>query len=151
MEWYEYYMNIAKEVAKKSKDPSSKVGCVIVDKENKPISFGFNGFVSKCDEEMMSTERPLKYYLTVHAEMNALIFAKKDLEGCIVYTTHAPCENCLKHLLQAKVRSIYYDCPGIMKERGTDVEKEAITRLILSTKATVVNVNTGYEYYKEIN
>ena len=143
-------MNIAMEVAKKSKDPSSKVGCVIVDKENRLVSTGFNGFVSKCDEQMMTIERPLKYHFTIHAEMNALIFARENLFGCTVYTTHGPCDNCLKHLLQAGIRTIIYDDPIIMQQRGTDDQKNAITRLILSTEATVVNINNNYDYYKEL-
>ena len=152
VKWAEYYMNIAKEVAKKSKDPSSKVGCVIVDIDNRPVSFGFNGFISKCDEQMMTVDRPLKYLLTVHAEMNALILSKENnLEGCTVYTTHGPCSNCLKHLLQAKVRTIIYNDPGIIQKRGSEDEKNAITRLILSTEATVVNINNHKDYYKEIN
>lgn len=150
MEWHEYFMNITKEVAKKSKDPSSKVGCLIVDRENRVVSQGFNGFVSGCDEKMMTFERPLKYHQIIHAEMNALLFAKQDLEGCTVYTTHGPCDNCLKHLLQAKVRTIIYDDPGIIKERGTADQKNAITRLILSTDANVVNINTHKDYYIEI-
>lgn len=38
----EYFINIAREVAKKSKDPSTKVGCVIVDENHRPVSFGYN-------------------------------------------------------------------------------------------------------------
>ena len=43
--WDEYFINIAEQVAKKSKDPSTKTGCVIVDSKNRPVSFGYNGFV----------------------------------------------------------------------------------------------------------
>ena len=63
--WHEYFINIAKEVAKKSKDPSSQVGCVIVTNDNRPVSFGYNGFVSGCDEGHMTFERPLKYNLII--------------------------------------------------------------------------------------
>ncbi len=41
--WDQYFMNIANEVAKRSKDPSTQVGCVIVDSDHRPISFGYNG------------------------------------------------------------------------------------------------------------
>ena len=44
--WDHYFMNIANEVAKRSKDPSTQVGCVIVDEERRPISFGYNGFIA---------------------------------------------------------------------------------------------------------
>jgi hypothetical protein len=43
--WNEYFIEIAKVTAKRSKDPSTQTGCVIVDKNNRPISFGYNGFI----------------------------------------------------------------------------------------------------------
>ena len=40
-----YFINIADEVATRSKDPSTQVGAVIVDEKHRPISFGYNGFL----------------------------------------------------------------------------------------------------------
>lgn len=151
MDWHEYFNNIVKEVSKKSKDTSTKVGCYIVNRENEPVSSGFNGWVSGCNEKLMTWERPLKYEMVIHAEMNALIFAKQSLKGCKVFITHGPCANCLKHLLQSGIREIYYNCPGIMRDRGSDLEKKAVKRLILSTDAIVLNVNNGTPYIDELN
>ncbi len=147
--WNEYFLNIAAEVAKKSKDPSSKVGCVIVTQDNRPVSFGYNGFVSGCDEEFMTTERPMKYLLTIHAEMNALIFAERSIRGCKAYVTHGPCDNCLKHLLQAGIIEIIYSDPGILKERGTVEQKEAIQRLLRGFPIKCHNAN-GTDYLEEL-
>ena len=36
--WDEYFMEIAETVALKSKDPSSKMGCVIVDPKKRVVS-----------------------------------------------------------------------------------------------------------------
>lgn len=108
MRWDEYFINIAKVVALKSKDPSTKVGAVIADSDNKPVSFGFNGFLAGANESFMTHDRPMKYHLVCHAEMNALIFARRNLNGCKVYCTHDPCVNCLKHLLQAGIREFVY-------------------------------------------
>ena len=47
-------MGIATEVAKKSKDPSSKNGCVIVDERHRPVSFGYNGTIQGADESKMT-------------------------------------------------------------------------------------------------
>ena len=44
MKWDEYYIKLAMLVATKSKDPSTKVGCVIVGPDNEIRSTGFNGF-----------------------------------------------------------------------------------------------------------
>ena len=97
--WDEYFMGIAEQVARKSKDPSTQTGCVIVDNKKRPVSFGYNGFISGCDESKMTYERPVKYHLVLHDIMNAMLFAKRDLEGCTVYGLYAPCENCLKHVI----------------------------------------------------
>ena len=149
LKWNEYFINIAKQVAEKSKDPSSKVGCVIVTDDNRPVSFGYNGFVSGCDESLMTMDRPMKYYLTIHAEMNALLFAERSVRNCKAYITHGPCDNCLKHLMQAGIRKIYYACPGIIKERGTNEQKEAIKRLLQSKAVECVNIN-GKNYLEDI-
>ena len=151
MNWPEYFNSIVDKVKNKSKDPSTKVGCHIVNKYNEPVSSGFNGWVAGCDESMMSWERPLKYGMIIHAEMNALIFARRSLKECKVFITHGPCANCLKHLLQAGTRQIYYNDPGIIRDRGSEVEKEAIKRLIISTDAVVFNVHTGTSYIDELN
>lgn len=58
MNWQEYFNNVAHAIALKSKDPSSKVGAIIVDKDNRIVSQGFNGFVAGCDESKMTWDRP---------------------------------------------------------------------------------------------
>ena len=57
MNWDEYFMNIAKDVALKSIDPSTQVGCVIIDKDNKIIATGYNGFPTGCDGKYMTNEK----------------------------------------------------------------------------------------------
>jgi len=144
-----YFLEIAKAIATKSKDPSSKVGAVIVDEDHRIVSTGYNGFPAGCDETKLSWERPMKYLTVIHAELNALIYARRDLTGCIVYVTHGPCESCLKHLLQAKVREIYYENADIMRYRSSIDQKIAIKNLILATGAIVQNVN-GKNYIEDI-
>jgi dCMP deaminase len=143
-----YFINIAKAISEKSKDPSTKVGAIIIDKDNRIISTGYNGFVSGNNEGYMTFERPMKYHLTIHAEMNALLFAKQDLTDKIMYVTHSPCVDCLKHILQSKIRLVYYDQ---LYSKYTISEKEAIERLIKSTDANVININTKNNYIYELN
>lgn len=145
----QYFIKIAKTIASKSKDPSSQVGAVIIDEDNRIVSSGYNGFPAGCDESKLSWERPMKYLTVIHAELNALIFARRDLQGCRIYVTHGPCESCLKHLLQAKVMEIFYEDASIMRYRGTPDQKTAIKNLILATGATVQNIN-GTDYIKEL-
>lgn len=90
MDWDEYFLNIAKTVAERSKDPSTKVGAVIIDKHRRPVSFGYNGLIQGADESKLTlSERPLKYYEVIHSEMNAILFAKTDLTGCTLYVEYA--------------------------------------------------------------
>jgi dCMP deaminase len=145
------FMDLAKTVAQNSKDPSSKVGCVIVDEDKRLVSTGYNGMVAGCDEDHMTWDRPMKYHLVIHAEANALLYARRNLKGCIAYITHSPCESCLKLLLQAGIKRIYYGCPSIMRERSTIEQKEAIARLLAGSMATVENLYTEQDYRIELD
>lgn len=150
MKTNEYFMNIAQAVALKSKDPSTQVGSLIIDNDNRIVSTGYNGFVAGCDEQFMTQNRPMKYQLVIHSELNTLLYARRDVRGFKLFTTHGPCANCLKHILQAGIREVYYKDAGVVRDRGTLEEKEAITRLIQSTGARVINVDSGEEYEIEL-
>jgi len=129
--WDDYFITIAHAVATRSEDPSSKVGCVIVSRDNAPISFGYNGFIAGCNKHGQTFERPMKYQLVIHAEMNAMIFAKDDLHGAKLYCTHAPCANCLKHALQAGIRHIIFEESELLS-RLSDLQLEAAYQLAKS-------------------
>ena len=156
--WDEYFMEIAESVAKKSKDPSAQVGCVIVDPKRRPVSFGYNGLIQGADETKMTlSERPMKYYFAIHAEMNALIFAQRNLEDCILYCSFATCDNCLKHCLQAGIKKFVYrqlrvNSYGKTKKSMTNIDTdEAIVRL-LSARPDVetLNITNGKTYIEDI-
>ena len=149
MNWKEYFNQLAHTVSIKSKDPSTKVGCVIVDKENRVLSQGDNGFVAGSDESKLTWARPMKYQLVIHAELNALLFARQNLSGSVAYITHAPCDACLKHLLQVGIKEIYYKDVAIMR-RSEQIQKEAIKMLLESTGAKVENVENGKTYLEEL-
>lgn len=157
--WDKYFMKIAEAVALKSKDPSSKMGCVIVDEKKRVVSVGYNGMIQGADESKMTlTERPMKYYFAIHSEMNALIFAKRDLTGCTVYNKVATCENCLKYCLQAGIKRFVYeelrvhshstDPTHSMTNLETD---EAIIRLLTSMPdVKTLNITNGKTYIEDI-
>jgi len=129
------FLNYAKKEAEKSKDPSTQVGAVIVTKENEIVSKGYNSFVTNASKSAMTWDRPMKYHLVVHAEMNALISAdRSDLSDCKLYITHAPCSNCLKHVLQSGIREIYVNELGPGFERGTLDDLEAVCRMLAACK-----------------
>lgn len=158
-EWDKYFMKIAETVALKSKDPSSKMGCVIVDKNKRVVSLGYNGMIQGSDETKMTlSERPMKYYFAIHSEMNALIFAHQDLSGCTVYNRVATCENCLKYCLQAGITRFVYEELRVHshstdpKRSMTNVETdEAIIRLLTSMPhVQTLNLTNGKTYVEDI-
>lgn len=152
-------MKIAETVSEKSKDPSSKMGCVIVDQNKRVVSLGYNGMVQGADETKMTlSERPMKYYFAIHSEMNAVIFAHQDLTGCTVYNRVATCENCLKYCLQAGVKRFVYKELRV-NSHSTDPKKsmtnpetdEAIIRLLASMpEVKTLNLSNGKTYTEDI-
>ena len=114
--WDMYYLAIAHTVSRKSKDPSTKCGCVIARSDRRPVSFGYNGFPQRVyDNPDLLNARDRKYPLIIHAEMNALIFAKADITQCICYTwPFMPCARCAVMLIQAGIGVVV--CPWLPKE-----------------------------------
>lgn len=158
-EWDEYFMKIAETVAEKSKDPSSKMGCVVVDKNKRVVSLGYNGMIQGADESKMTlSERPMKYYFAIHSEMNAVIFAHQDLTGCTIYNRVATCENCLKYCLQAGIKRFVYKELRVHshstdpKKSMTNVETdEAVIRLLASMPdVETLNLTNGKSYIDDI-
>lgn len=158
-QWDDYFLKISETVALKSKDPSSQMGCVIVDKNKRVVSVGFNGLVRGADESKMTlSERPMKYHFVIHSEMNALIYARQDLEGCTLYNRVATCDNCLKHCLQAGIKRFVYRELRV-HSHSTDPSKsmtnvetdEAVIRLLASMpEVETLNLSNGKTYVQDI-
>lgn len=146
MDLDKYFISLAEAVSKRSDDSSTKVGCVIVTEDYEPISFGSNGFLAGCSGDPLTLERPYKDMLSTHAEMNALIFAKRSIENSRVYVTNAPCDNCLKYLLRAKVKEIVFDKFDTNGGFMTEDRKKVIKKLLASTSIIYRNID-GKEFF----
>ncbi|MEW8029308.1 MAG: dCMP deaminase family protein [Candidatus Thiodiazotropha sp.] len=110
--WDTRFLGLAAYISAWSKDPSSQVGAVITD-GNRIISLGYNGFAAGVeDKQERLGDRDCKLNLTIHAEENAMIFAKRDLSDCTVYVTHPPCPRCASKLIQEEVGRIVYIAPS---------------------------------------
>lgn len=105
MNWHEYFIGMARHVAMKSKDPSTKVGAVIVDPHNRVISIGFNGPPRGVPDEP-GIDRETKLRRTLHAEQNAILFARRDLADCALYVTHVPCARCAAMVVQTGIKTV---------------------------------------------
>lgn len=107
--WDQYFLAIAKTASIKSKDPKTKVGAVIVDEDNRIVSTGFNGYPPGYDDSSVDWSNRDQIRSTIsHAEENAILFSRISLKKCKLYTTLAPCTNCLKMAATAGIKEIYY-------------------------------------------
>lgn len=110
--WDKRFLELAKLISTWSKDPSTKVGCVIINSSRSIISTGYNGFprgIEDSDERL--NNRELKYSIVCHAEENALLHAANigvSLKNCIAYCTWPPCTRCARSLIQVGVKEIVY-------------------------------------------
>lgn len=107
----QFWLRMAKHYAEEgSKDPSTKVGCVIVRPDRTPASWGVNGFpMGIADTEERLNDRPTKYELTVHAELNAILFSPESVKGMTLYSTFAPCIRCAATIVQSGLaRVVFY-------------------------------------------
>ena len=139
--WDRRFIDLALHISGWSKDPSTKVGCVVVGEDREIRSTGFNGFPRGIEDSMERLEdRELKYPLICHAEENAIMHAARigiSLKDCTAYVTWPPCTRCARSLIQAGVIEVVY--PGDIEipdrwiedfERSSSMMKEAgvITR-----------------------
>jgi dCMP deaminase len=108
--WHDYFMEVADVVASRSKDPTTKVGCVIVSDDKVVVSTGYNGIPAGVDDKPERMERPAKYLWTSHAEENAVAQAARvgaRLRGGSAYVTHMPCSRCARTLIQAGIVTVH--------------------------------------------
>lgn len=103
--WDDRFLALATLVAGWSKDPSTKTGCVIVRPDRTIASLGYNGFPrGVADDPDRLADRPTKYAMTVHAEVNAIVAAREPLTGCSAYVhPWPPCAPCTAAVIQAGV------------------------------------------------
>ena len=118
--WDRRFLRIAEEVRLWSKDPGTKVGCVLVN-ERRIISTGYNGFPQTISDDLERyIDRDFKLSITVHAEKNAILNAAKNgtkVEGSTLYVTFPPCSQCASAVIQAGVAQVVCPDPATAPER----------------------------------
>lgn len=126
--WDRRFLDLAQHVAQWSKDPSTKVGCVIANTMKQVVSIGYNGFprgVEDTPERL--NDRETKYRLVVHSEPNAIANANMSVRGCTVYTwPFAPCVECMKILATNGIsRVVHPSLSDELRERWGESLKHA--------------------------
>ena len=113
MNWNQYFLDIAIEVSKKSKDPHTHVGCVIVGPDHEIRSTGYNSFpMGIIDDVPERLERPEKYAWIEHSERNAIYLAARvgqALKGCMLYCQWVPCADCARAIIQSGIEMVIID------------------------------------------
>ncbi|WP_281857761.1 deoxycytidylate deaminase [Litoreibacter halocynthiae] len=106
-DWNERFLQLAELVSGWSKDPSTKVGCVLVGGNNIVLGLGYNGFPRGVEDTSERLDhRETKYLMVQHAETNAIQNTQGNLGGATAYVTHKPCANCCGALIQAGISKV---------------------------------------------
>ena len=113
--WDAFFMGVAELAGKRSKDPSSGVGACIV-KDKKILGVGYNGFPNGIPDDrndkfpwVANEDFVLsKHAYVVHAELNAILNTgdKTHLIGSTIYCTLAPCNECVKAIIQSGITKV---------------------------------------------
>lgn len=104
------FMKIANSIAELSKDPSRKVGAIILERDSYiQLSAGYNGFPRKFKETKHRWKKENKHDYVIHAELNAIIHAARtnsNIVNSIMITTRFPCNNCALSIIQAGITTV---------------------------------------------
>lgn len=116
--WDTRFMELAKQVSTWSKDPSTKIGAVIVGEGHRVLSTGYNGFPRGVeDSEARLNDRETKYKYVVHGELNAILNAAAfgvPLAGSSIYVYGLPvCHDCAKAIAQSGIKCVYIQADKI--------------------------------------
>lgn len=135
--WDRHFLQLCIDHARMSKDPSTRVGAVIVGPDREIRSAGFNGFPRGiADTAERLNDRDAKLKLVVHGEMNAILAAARvgiPVKGCTLYLAATdvsglvwggpPCTRCVVEMIQAGIVEIVsYPKKAIPSKWHSDLE-----------------------------
>ena len=119
--WNEYFASITRMVATRSTCLRRHVGAILV-KEKRILATGYNGAPAGlkhcievgCLREDASIPSGTRHELcrALHAEQNAIVQAARygiPIAGSTLYCTNKPCVICSKMLINAGIKTIFYD------------------------------------------
>lgn len=141
--WDRHFINLAIENARMSKDPSTRVGAVIVGPDKEVRSMGFNGLprgFADTDERLQ--DREMKLSFVVHGELNAILNAARigvSTKGCSLYFAAidpsgfvwggAPCVRCAVEIIQSGIAEIV--CPPFKNTPSRWAQSVELSREVL--------------------
>jgi len=113
IKWDIRFLQLTKQISKWSKDPNTKVGAVIVRPDKSIISTGFNGFPIGCNDNYdLYNNKENKLKQIIHAELNAILLARINLQDCIMYVyppgVGPSCNQCVIAIIQSGIKRIVH-------------------------------------------
>jgi dCMP deaminase len=139
--WDSYFMALAALAAQRSNCMKRRVGCVLVGRERRVISTGYNGTprgLRNCAEggcprcnEGNSSGVGLSTCLCIHAEENALLEAGRERirDGAILYCDTCPCLTCSIKICQVGISEVVYAHGYSMDTETAEVFRQAGVKL----------------------
>lgn len=94
-----------------SKDPNTKVGCIIVSQLNGGYCLGYNKFPTHITDTDYRWQKPIKYQYVIHAEVVAIIEGMRrgiELATSVLYSTHFPCSKCMGLIVEVGIKTVFY-------------------------------------------
>jgi len=132
LSWDEYFMSVALLSAQRSKDPNTQVGACVVNKQNKIVGVGYNGFPRGCSDDDLPWDRrgrflETKYPYVCHAELNAVLNSvSPNLAACRIYVGLFPCNECTKVIIQTGIEEIIY-----LSDKYRDTDQVRASKIML--------------------
>ena len=109
-DWDQRYLELAKHFSTWSKDPSRKIGAVVVSDSGQILSVGYNGFPRGISDDDRLLDRNRKHELVVHAEMNAIYNATLNgisLRDSNLFVWGLPvCSDCARGVIQVGIKRV---------------------------------------------
>lgn len=134
MKWHSRFLGLASHIAQWSNDEDHKVGAVIVDSNNRIVSTGYNGPVSKVN--LLGIDK----CAVLHAEVNAVLNSLgRSLEGCKLYVVPLfPCVRCATIIAQVGIKEVHFVDKGTSQKHMPDLAKTVFAEKGVITHAYTV-------------
>lgn len=131
--WIDYFFGLAFTIAEKSPDAQTRHGAIIIDRQNRIIGCGYNGFPTGLPDDALPNLRPKKYKWMIHAEENCLLNCaippSQLVGGGILIVSGRPCLKCASLLINSGVKTWYVaDRQGSVLETDEEDEYNFLTK-----------------------
>ncbi|MFF4706961.1 deoxycytidylate deaminase [Streptomyces sp. NPDC001297] len=132
-DWDAYFLGIAKAVAARGDCLRKQVGAVLVSRDHRIVSTGYNGsapggkscLAGECERCAGDAPSGSSYEgcIEYHAEWNAILWSRpEDRPGATLYVTFKPCGDCSKLIAGVGITRVVWDSGDSAGWYGTPPE-----------------------------